>query len=308
MTAEQYADSRPDLGENWNRATSQQWRDENPGYESIVDYIRSFPTFFAYLSSEAYADGVTFTAPTAAVVTTAPAVTNSVSPVAVTAAEFAATNPDLAQNWTRAHSAQWIAANPGSAAVAAQIAAYPSFNAYLVAAHGGPFSGAPIADPVSAGTPQTTTPAVTTTPRPITLPVVPLTLPGAPSVPLTMPGAPTMPATISPFFDPTHRKIGSDAMGRPVSILVDEGGDVIQWTDAGGGVATDKRNLGAADRSAAQIAASLAVQMGTPGGAVITGGAGEPGGTAAPSGGTDSKLLLVGLAAALAWAFSRSRS
>ncbi len=251
MTAQQYADSRPDLVNNWAAAQVQNgnndsgWEDES----EIAQYIRQFQSFADYLANDY---GNAFDAPSAPA-QVAPRV-GAMPPIAVSSAaaqNYLNLRQDLAQNWRNAWS-DAFAADP----VAMWIRGFGSFQAYLENDHGGPFM------------------AVVVSP-----PYVP---PGAGS------GNPP-PAQVSPFFDPTHRLIGQTAAG-PVYFLIDEGGSIKIWIESANGI-TGLRDGGKATKSAALTAVELANSLSGQTGPIIppivpgAPGPGTPGAVNLPPGG-----------------------
>lgn len=67
-------------------------------------------------------------------------------------------------------------------------------------------------------------------------------------------------STASPFWDDTHRLIGETSAG-PLYMLVDQGGSIITWIDAGNGQASNVSNQGRATQGAAATATQLGAQF-----------------------------------------------
>lgn len=185
MTAQDYAESRPDLAVNWERANDPEWLEANPGNDGIADMIRQFGSFENYLSADA---GKVFDPPAQV---TAPASddnssdappddtaagdgsdsvsspTESVPASSTTAAQYASVRPDLAVNWERAHDDAWLAKNPASADLAAYIRSFGSFEKYLEADAGVTFAPEPAKTTVPAGgTATVSTPSTAPTQQP----------------------------------------------------------------------------------------------------------------------------------------------
>jgi hypothetical protein len=246
MTAQQYADSRPDLANNWEQA----WSDNNGDGQDDSDtaqWIRSFGSFDAYIEND---HGGPFDQP----VSIGPM--PSISVTSSAAQSYLNARPDLANNWAAA----W---NPANAydGTSQWIRGFGSFQAYLENDHGGPFTISP--------------PPVVTLPPPIIPPIV-----SPPYVPPVSGGSPGSgvnlpPGGVSPFFDPTHRLIGQTAAG-PLYMLVDEGGSIITWIEGRTGI-TNYGNAGRATKSAALTAAELSQSM-----AAAVGGPRPPGAIVPP--------------------------
>lgn len=209
MTAADYAAQRLDLLVNWQRA-------HTPLYagSSISNLINGFPSLVAYLANDygqAFSPGPAPTVPQDIVnmvnaeVTAANAQATAGHP---TAAQYAAQRADLVLNWQRAHDPAW-ASDPNRA----YILQFPTIEAYLANDYGMTFAPGP-----AVVVPTVIPPGQTTTTPPA----------GTPPASTNTGG--TVVVTPHRAADSTFHPVGNDKWGNAVFQLIDEGGNLIQWT------------------------------------------------------------------------------